>query len=446
MQEVIPVKKRMYRRTQVKDVSVEWLLEKVPEPVVIVALDVAKHAMVSAFAGEGAGVASTVSFRQPDQSAAWLALVAGLMKAGKQVQAVMEPSGSYGDGLRHRLRELGATVYRVGSKRTHDAAELFDAVPSMHDAKAAAVLVRLHLSGLSTPWVEPTESIRELSSALSTMSLHQDHYLRNLNVLEALLSRHWPELLEHVELTSASMLALVSRLGGPSEVASAPQRATSLLRGMSHGLMRAERIAGAIGSAAQTLGAPMLAAETQRLQHLAEELHRTLKAYKRARQAVIELGQRMPEVAQLGAVVGMTTAAVLVAEVGSPQQFVCAQAYVKALGLNLREKSSGARTGRPSLTKRGSARARMVLWMAVLRWVQTDEVVRAWYQRKVERDGGRKMAALAALMRKLAKALYHVGRGEALDVRKLFDCERLGIDAASTPQSMPALDAMEVAM
>ena len=141
------MKKRMYRRTQVKDVSVEWLLQKLPEPRVVVALDVAKHAMVAAFAGAEAGVASTVSFRHPDQSAAWLALVAGLLKAGKQVQAVMEPSGSYGDALRHRLRELGAVVYRVGSKRTHDAAELFDAVPSMHDAKAAAVLVRLHLSG-----------------------------------------------------------------------------------------------------------------------------------------------------------------------------------------------------------------------------------------------------------------------------------------------------------
>jgi hypothetical protein len=87
----------------------------------------------------------------------------------------------------------------------------------------------------------------------------------------------------------------------------------------------------------------------------------------------------------------------------------------------------------------------MVLWMAVLRWVQTDDVARAWYQRKVQRDGGRKMAALAALMRKLAKALYHVGRGEPLDMRKLFDCNRLGIASRNT-QSMNATQAMEVTM
>jgi len=440
------MKKRMYRRSKVKDVTVSGLLEKLPEPVVIVALDVAKHAMVAALAGAESGVAATVSFRHPDESPAWLELVAALLQAGKRVEAVMEPSGSYGDALRHQLRGLGAAVYRVGSKRTHDAAELFDAVPSMHDAKAAAVLVRLHLSGLSTPWVEPPERVRELSAALSTMSLHQQHYLRNLNVLEALLSRHWPELLEHVDLTSASMLALLSRVGGPCEVSASPAQAQTLLRSMSHGLMKPERIAGAVGSASATLGAPMLASERKRMQHLAEELHRSLKAYKQAKQQVNQLAQDMPEVARLGAVVGMTTAAVLVVETGSPEQFGCAQAYLKALGLNLREKSSGARQGRPTITKRGSSRARMVLWLAAMRWVQSEPVVRAWYQRKAQRDGGRKMAALTSVMRKLAKALYHVGRGEPLEVRKLFDCERLGLVAVADTQSMLAQDAMEVAM
>jgi transposase len=415
------MKKRIYRRVRVKDVAAEGLLEKLPEPVVIVALDVAKHAQVAAFAGAESGVAATVSFRHPEESPAWLALVEGLLARGKRVEAVMEPSGSYGDALRHRLRELGASVYRVGSKRTHDAAELFDAVPSMHDAKAAAVLVRLHLSGLSTPWQEPSEQLRELSAALSTMALHQEHYLRNLNVLESLLAR-------------------------PSEVASSQAEARALLHGMSRGLMKPERIAAAVGSAATTLGAPMLAAERERVSHLAEELHRTLKAYKHARQHVVELGKSVPEVAQLGAVVGMTTAAVLFAEVGSPKDFSCAQAYVKAFGLNLREKSSGAHQGRPSLTKRGSSRARMMLWLAVLRWVQHDAVAAAWYQRKVERDGGRKMPALGALMRKLATALYHVGRGVAFDVHKLFDCARLGVTDVELAQSTTTFEAMEVTM
>jgi transposase len=85
---------------------------------------------------------------------------------------------------------------------------------------------------------------------------------------------------------------------------------------------------------------------------------------KHARQQVTELAEAMPEVSHLGAVVGMVTAAVLVSEAGSPARYGCAQAYLKALGLNLREKSSGAHQGRPRFTKRGSSRARMVLWLA----------------------------------------------------------------------------------
>ena len=84
--------------------------------------------------------------------------------------------------------------------------------------------------------------------------------------------------------------------------------------------------------------------------------------------------------------------------------------------------------------------------MAVLRWVQTDVVAKAWYQRKIERDGARKMAALIALMRKLAKALYHVGRGEPFDSRKLFDCSRLDVTRAINARSVAAVHAMEVTM
>jgi hypothetical protein len=57
------------------------LLGKLPEPVVIVALDVAEHAMVAAFAGTDAGVASTVTLSAPRPEATplirWLARFRG---------------------------------------------------------------------------------------------------------------------------------------------------------------------------------------------------------------------------------------------------------------------------------------------------------------------------------------------------------------------------------
>jgi hypothetical protein len=91
------------------------------------------------------------------------------------------------------------------------------------------------------------------------------------------------------------------------------------------------------------------------------------------------------------------------------------------MGLNLREKSSGNTEGQLELTKGGPAKVRHYLWLAVHRWVQKDAIARAWYQRKKARDGGRASRAVVAMMRKLAKALFHVGRGAEFDSTTLSD-------------------------
>jgi transposase len=417
------VKKRIYRKISVKDVQANALVAQLAGPVVVVAIDVAKHDMVAAFATQQAGVVMTVAWTHPRDSRTFLRLLEAVQRSGKALHAVMEPSGTYGDAIRSQLTGLGAKVFRVSTKRTHDAAEIFDSVPSMHDAKAASILARLHLQGLSTPWTESPVLTRELKAALTIMELHHEHYLRNLNVLEALLSRHWPELLQALELTGTTLLVLLARIGGPQQVAAQPELARALLRRTSRGLMKPERIEAAVQSARTTLGVPLLPAECSMLRELAEELRRAQRAYKKAKQRVDALSSEFHE---LAATVGKTTAAVIVADVGNPRDFPCAHAFVKALGANLKERSSGMLKGRPSLSKRGPARARKYLWFAVLRWIQKDPVAAAWYRSKLARDGGnRTMSALGALMRKLAKALFHVARGHALDSRKLFDVSRL---------------------
>ena len=126
--------------------------------------------------------------------------------------------------------------------------------------------------------------------------------------------------------------------------------------------------------------------------------------------------------------IGKTTAAVLTVAAGDPTGFDSASAFEKALGLNLKEKSSGTQQGLLHITKRGSGVARTYLYLAALRMIQTDAVCRAWYTKKVQRDGGKKQKAVIALMRKLARGLWHVARGKAFDSRKLFDVSRLNLE------------------
>ena len=124
------------------------------------------------------------------------------------------------------------------------------------------------------------------------------------------------------------------------------------------------------------------------------------------------------ELQEMGQLIGLVTTAVLLSCHLDPRKYDCASSYLKALGLNLKEKSSGKHIGQLKLTKRGSSIARNYLYFAALRLIKLDPVVKAWYQRKVDPKARNK--TVIAVMRKLAKSLWYVGRGEAFDATKLF--------------------------
>jgi len=338
----------------------------------------------------------------------------------------MESTGTYGDVLRHQLESLGLVVHQVSGRRVHDAKVVYDGVASLHDAKSAAIIAKLHVDGRSSVWKQKTEAERELRAAVAVMDLHQSQYLRLIHQLESWLARYWPEVTELLELTSATLLATLGRIGGPRDVAAQPEAARKLMAGMSHRLMKPEKIERVLDCAARSAGLEMLPTEREALMTLAAEAHRSLRAFKVAKHAVEKLAEGGPSEA-LAPAVGKTTSVVLVTEVGDPRRFPCAQAYLKAYGLNLKEKSSGKYQGRLRITKQGSGRARQYLWLAVHRWRRSDAIAHAWYEAKVKRDGGRKARAVVALMRKLAKALFHVARGEPFDSRRLFDTARLAV-------------------
>lgn len=136
----------------------------------------------------------------------------------------------------------------------------------------------------------------------------------------------------------------------------------------------------------------------------------------------------MDGVKAMAKVLGKVTAAVIYLAVGGMHDHSGAASVIKALGLNLKERSSGNHTGQLRITKRGSGSARKYLYMAALRLIMSDKIIAAWYHKKTSRDGGTKMKAIVAIMRKLAAALWHVSQGVAFDASKLFDTRRLAVN------------------
>jgi transposase len=425
------VKKRTYRRIPIKSVSAEQVLQKLGEHRrLVLAVDAAKTDMVAVFWDPAANreqrALHTVYWKQPNEQSALEELLTSLQRREVSIEAALEPSGSYGDCLRVLLCRLGIEVYRVSPQRTNRAAELYDGVASLHDAKSAQIVGHLHQEGMSRRWPLPSEHERTVASTIATMDMYQGERQREINRLEALLARHWPELLTLMELGSATQLTLLSEVGGPGQVAAKPEQALEVMRRTSKGMLTPEMIEPVLESARKSTGLAPIEAEVKLLQEIASRGLTTLMSYRKAARRLRVLSKHDDAARAMAPTVGEVTAAVLVHDIGSPAQFTSARAYLKAAGLNLREKSSGKYQGQLKLTKRGPSRARRYLWLAALRLLQSDQVVRAYYSQKVARSGGRKSPAVVAVMRKLAKGLHACVRaGEAFDSSKLFDVSRL---------------------
>jgi transposase len=123
--------------------------------------------------------------------------------------------------------------------------------------------------------------------------------------------------------------------------------------------------------------------------------------------------------------VGNATACLLFVELGQASNYHCAAAYVKAMGLNLAERSSGMYKGKLRISKRGSAAVRYWMYLAAMRQVKKNSPVRPWYLRKKQRDAGKNPRAMVGVMRRLGLALYHIAvNGEAFDAKRLFPGKR----------------------
>jgi transposase len=418
------MKKRIYRAVKIKKINQETLCELVRRKTIVFGVDVAKVDFVGVLMDKSQKSLVTIKWKNPEESRQVLDLLKSLPAA--QIEVAMEPTGTYGDAMRQLFEREGYKVYLVSAKRCHDASEVYDGVPSQHDSKAAAIIAKLHLDGASREWPKKSDYERKLAAKTEIMSLYQNQYLENLNRIEAKLAKFWPELTQRLSLKSITLLALLESYGSPAEVVRKTEEAKALMKKTGRGSLAPEKCQMVIESAKNTIGVSMNAEEREAIQRLAIETMRNRNEMLCAKGEVEIMGSKSAVVTAMSTAVGKSTAAIMMVKVGDPLKFTSTGAYLKGIGLNLKERSSGKHQGLLKITKRGPGEARKVLYMAVLRLIQKDAFFRAWYSRKVARDGGRhKTKAIVALMRKLAAGLWHVAKGNEFDSSRLFDIRRL---------------------
>lgn len=419
------MKKKAYKAVDVNKINIVPILSKAANEKIVFGIDIAKEKNFCSLMNEKQEVLTTVKWLHPMQTKAFIAFVKKFPKA----ETVMEPSGSYGDPIRYMLEQNEIPVFRVSPKRSHDCAEVYDGVPSLHDAKSAAIIAKLHLDGASETWVIRQEHERDLSAAITTLDVLTSQLNQNINRIEALMAKYWPEMNKYLKYKSTTFLELTSCIGGANEVASKKEEAQSLMKKIGGHFLSTEKIDKIIESAENSIGIPMTKGELDEFQYLSKrtlKLHREVQASKKK---VESLSQDDEATKNIGQVIGKATAAVIVTFCGDPLQYDSCNHWLKSFGLNLKEKSSGKYKGRLMITRRGSGRSRRWLYFSALRLIKNDEIVKCWYAKKTERDGGVKMKAIIAIMRKLVKALWYVARGEKFDTSKMFDTRNLRLAA-----------------
>lgn len=434
------MKKRTYRTVSIQEVTVEALVALLGSVLeAIIAIDIAKQKMVFGVATAAGETLRLIRFEHPTQTRAFVALMTALRDRGAKLTVVMEPTGAYGDALRYQMLKAGFPVFSVDPKRCHDASIVFDGVPSQHDPKACTILAQLHARGLSKAYRERTAVEKRARAFIDRHRTFQRPVQQLAGTLEPLIATHWPELSRFVEQRARWYLALLAEYAGPERVAKDEAGARELLRRATHGAMRTARIDEIVATARDSVGVPMDADDRQLMSSIARsmlKLRDEMDALEKEADSFVA-SDASESVRHVAKMLGTMTALAVVGDVGDPKTARSCAAYRKALGLNLAERSSGEHKGRLRITKRGSARARQYLFFTALRFIKSDAVVRAWFDKRC--GSGSKIGAVVAVMRKLVIALPHVARGEAFDSRKLFDVRRLDL---SRPADVAVDDAL----
>ncbi len=416
--------RRVYQTVAVKQVAVQKVLASLAEGPLQAGVDIGKEVLVTVLRDRQGKFAKAWKTRQPGELRELVRLLAEVARERPLVVA-MESTGTYGDALRQALSDAGVAVQRVSGKAVKDYAEIFDGVPSNHDGKDAAILAELAAIGKGRAWAYQPRSAweGELMRWVVWLDTHQQIAQMWQGRLEALLARHWPEATRVLKLSSVTLQRALAEYGDPKQLAADAQAADQLQR-WGRQFLKATKVNALLEAATTTVGVRMTEEDRALMQTYAHEALRAKREICRARQALERLAREDETLQRQAVVVGVATACVLRVAVGDIGAYSSGGAYRKALGLNLKERSSGKYQGKLKVTKRGPSLARRWLFFAAMRVLQ-EPPVRRWFEAKKARDGGQGLKAVIGVMRKLALALYAVGaQGATFEARRLFPGRR----------------------
>ncbi|MNC16990.1 Transposase IS116/IS110/IS902 family protein [compost metagenome] len=328
----------------------------------------------------------------------------------------IEPTGHYWFNLAEYLGLQGIPLVIVNPHHVHKSKELEDNSPTKNDYKDAKVIADLVRNGRYSEPKLPTNLYADLRILMNL----REKIIVNLGQVQRRMQnwqdRFFPEYTEvFKDWEGKASLITLSEFPTPEEIVALGTEAIvkrwkkDVKRAV--GTKRAEQLVEtARSSIGLTEGLPAAKIEIKTLLEQYEMFARQLE------EILVEVERllaQIPGTKEMLTVPGVAvvTLAGFLAEVGDLSGYEHGQQIIRLAGLNLKENSSGKKKGKSSITKRGRARLRALLFRAVMPMVAKNAEFKAMHHYFTTRSQNplKKKQSLVALCGKLIRVLHTLG-------------------------------------
>lgn len=341
----------------------------------------------------------------------------------KDFVVALEPSGHYAESLVAWLSARRVEVYRVQPLHTNRLKSIYDGTWRKTDRKDAAVIAELCRQG----WAKPYRILQGPFAELRVLVRRRQGLIKRRSQAINRLHRHldvmFPELMGHFrKLESASCRWVLRHAPTPAQVLDLGlDELSDGLRTASRGQLGRGKAREILASAEASVGVTEgIAAHRLCLHQQLEALSEVARQLERVEAAMCEQLRGVPYVGRLLSVprIGVITVATLLGELGDLRDYRVARQLIAMVGLDLVESTSGQRRGARTISRRGRAYGRYILYLAALRLGNT--VLAEPRRRMVEERNKHATQAAMANMARLLR-IFHALVRDDVD----FDPERL---------------------
>jgi transposase len=294
-----------------------------------------------------------------------------IRESKRRVIVGAEPTGHYWFGLSSWLKGKDIKLVLVNPYHVKQVKELDDNQPSKTDRKGPKTIAKLVIEGrYNEPYI-PEGIYSELRVAMNC----RRRILRELaavkNQIQRWLKIYFPE---HQEVfgkfDGAGSMAILQKAPTPAAlVLMGEDGINAVWRQMKLRAVGKRGAARLFKAAQNSIGCTDgIGSAVPELRLLLDDYDVKVRQYEAVMAAVEELCEQLPEVDELLKIksIGLATAAGFLAEVGDVRRFDSPRQIQKLAGLAIRENSSGKHKGQTTISKRGRARLRAILFRAAI--------------------------------------------------------------------------------